>query len=107
VKTPRESVNRLPPRKNLDGWWTSFRSGLWRLKFQLSPEGNKRYDDLVTVLHDTKISVLGDCDDEAWYLLYLGTKPGARGKGYAKKLLDFMVQRVCCPSPSPPPSQHD
>ncbi|OIW32074.1 acetyltransferase [Coniochaeta ligniaria NRRL 30616] len=84
----------LPPRKNLDGWWTSFRSGLWRLKFQLSPEGNKRYDDLVNVLHDTKISVLGDRDDEAWYLLYLGTKPGARGKGYAKKLLEFMVQRA-------------
>ncbi|KAB5523971.1 acetyltransferase [Coniochaeta sp. 2T2.1] len=84
----------LPPRKNLDGWWTSFRSGLWRLKFQLSAEGNKRYDDLVHVLHDTKSEVLGDRDDEAWYLLYLGTKPGARGKGYARKLLDFMIQRA-------------
>lgn len=94
VKTPRESCHRLPPRKNLDGWWTSFRSGLWRLRFQLSPEGNRRYDDLVSVLHDTKVSVLGDRDDEAWYLLYLGTKPSARGKGYARKLLEFMVQRV-------------
>lgn len=100
MKTPRESANRLPPRKNLDGWWTSFRSGLWRLKFQLSPEGNKRYDDLVSVLHDTKISVLGDRDNEAWYLLYLGTKPGARGKGYAKKLLDDMIQRVSSPFPN-------
>lgn len=49
---------------------------------------------MVNVLHDTKMSVLGDRDDEAWYLLYLGTKPGARGKGYAKKLLEFMIQRV-------------
>jgi ribosomal protein S18 acetylase RimI-like enzyme len=64
------------------------------LKFQLSPEGNKRYDDLVSVLHDTKAAVLGERDDEAWYLLYLGTKPGARGRGYARKLLEHMIHRV-------------
>lgn len=84
----------LPPGRNVDGWWTGFRSGLWRLKFQLSTEGNKRYDELVSVLHDTKISVLGERDDEAWYLLYLGTKPSARGRGYAKKLLEHMIQRA-------------
>ena len=46
------------------------------------------------MLHDAKISVLGDRDDEAWYLVYLGTKPSGRRRGHARKLLEHMIQRV-------------
>jgi ribosomal protein S18 acetylase RimI-like enzyme len=81
---------------------------MWRLYFQLSPEGKKRYfQEILPLLHDTKAAVLGDRDDDAWYLVYLGTKPNSQGRGYAARLLQDMMARVsnalskafvCCPA---------
>lgn len=86
----------MPPGCDADDWWTTLRSGLWRLYFQLSPEGRYRYyTELMPLLHDTKLEVLGDRDSNAYYLVYLGTKPHARGRGYAGKLLRTMIERVC------------
>ncbi|KAK4146762.1 uncharacterized protein C8A04DRAFT_9503 [Dichotomopilus funicola] len=85
----------IPPGKHLDGWWTQLRSGLWRLRFQLSAEGRRRYfDEILPRLHDIKLQVLGDRDNEAWYLLYLGTKPNSQGHGYAARLLQDMMARA-------------
>lgn len=85
----------LPPGKNLDGWLTTIRSGMWRLYFQLSAEGRKRYyDEMMPLLHHTKAEVLGDRDDDCYYLVYLGTKPSGRGRGYARKLLEEMIARA-------------
>jgi GNAT superfamily N-acetyltransferase len=85
----------MPPGRNMDDWWTIFRSGMWKLNFQLSAEGRKRYYDLaLPLLHRTKAEVLGDRDNDSWYLVYIGTKPSARGRGYAKKLIEHMLQRV-------------
>ncbi len=68
---------------------------MWRLYFQLSPEGKQRYfDEILPLLHDTKAAVLGDRDNDAWYLVYLGTKPNSQGRGYASKLLKDMAARV-------------
>ncbi len=68
---------------------------MWRLYYQLSTEAKARYfDEIIPLLHDTKASVLGDRDHDSWYLVFLGTKPSARGRGYAKKLLEDMTQRV-------------
>jgi ribosomal protein S18 acetylase RimI-like enzyme len=68
---------------------------MWRLYFQLSPEGKKRYfQEILPLLHDTKADVLGDRDDDAWYLVYLGTKPNSQGRGYAARLLQDMMARV-------------
>ncbi|KAL2023402.1 hypothetical protein VTK56DRAFT_2759 [Thermocarpiscus australiensis] len=54
----------------------------------LSPEAKRRYfREILPLLHDTKAAVLGDRDREAWYLVYLGTKPNSRGRGYASRLL--------------------
>jgi GNAT superfamily N-acetyltransferase len=81
---------------------------MWRLYFQLSPEGRKRYyDEMMPLLHHTKAEVLGDRDDDSYYLVYLGTKPSGRGRGYARKLLENMIARVGSTlsySPIPPPS---
>ncbi|KAK4103597.1 N-acetyltransferase-like protein [Parathielavia hyrcaniae] len=85
----------VPPGKQLDGWWTQLRSGMWRLYFQLSPEGKKRYfQEILPLLHDTKVEVLGDRDDDAWYLVYLGTKPNSQGRGYGARLLQDMMARA-------------
>ncbi|KAJ4300307.1 hypothetical protein N0V88_002980 [Collariella sp. IMI 366227] len=78
----------VPPGKHLDGWWTQLRSGAWRLYFQLSEEGKKRYfQEILPLLHDTKAEVLGDREQDAWYLVFLGTKPNSQGRGYAARLL--------------------
>jgi len=85
----------LPPGKDLDGWWTLLRSGMWRLYFQLSPEGRRRYfDEILPLLHDTKAAVLGDRDADAWYLVFLGTKPNSQGRGYGRLLLEHMIERA-------------
>ncbi|KAH6631865.1 hypothetical protein F5144DRAFT_490368 [Chaetomium tenue] len=84
-----------PPGKHLDSWWTQLRSGMWRMYFQLSPEGRKRYfDEIVPRLHDAKVQVLGDRENDAWFLAYLGTKPNSQGRGYAAKLLRDMMARA-------------
>lgn len=79
----------MPPGKNMDDWWTILRSGMWRLLYKLSREGKKRfYNEFLPLLHDTKHKVMGARDDHSWYLVYIGSKPSARGKGYARKLIE-------------------
>lgn len=86
----------LPPGREMDDWWTLLRSGQWRLWYQLSAEGRQRYyNEMLPLLHHTKAEVLGEHDDNAYYLVYLGTKPHARGRGYARKLIQTMIDRVC------------
>ena len=88
-------INRMPPGKNMDDLWTILRSGMWRLWYKLSSEGKTRfYNEFLPLLHDTKHDVLGKRDDESYYLVYLGSKPSARGKGYAKKLIEHMTAQV-------------
>lgn len=85
----------MPPGKNMDDWFTILRSGMWRLTFQLSSEGKKRFfDEFLPLLHTTKEEVMGKRDAECWYLVYLGTKPASRGKGCARKLVEHITQRV-------------
>ncbi|KAH8593418.1 hypothetical protein B0O99DRAFT_596289 [Bisporella sp. PMI_857] len=85
----------MPPGKNMDDWLTIFRSGLWRLYFQLSREGRARfYSEFVPLLHDTKAEVMGPRDDDSYYLVYIGTKPGSQGKGYARKLIEHMTAKA-------------
>lgn len=38
---------------------------------------------------------MGDQDKDAWYLVYLGVTPDARGRGYARKLIEFVTSKVC------------
>jgi ribosomal protein S18 acetylase RimI-like enzyme len=85
----------MPPGNNMDDWFTIFRSGMWRLKFQLSTEGKKRFfEEFLPLLHKTKEEVLGARDDESWYLVYIGTRPESRGKGYARKLIEHVTNKV-------------
>jgi ribosomal protein S18 acetylase RimI-like enzyme len=79
----------------MDDLLTICRSGMWRLNYQLSTEGKKRFfNEFLPLLHDTKASVMGARDDDSWYLVYLGTRPSARGKGYAKKLIQHITARA-------------
>lgn len=50
----------MPPGKNMDDWFTILRSGMWRLTFQLSSEGKKRFfDEFLPLMHTTKEEVMG------------------------------------------------
>jgi len=37
------------------------------------------------------VDILGDRDASSWYLSYLGTLPAARGRGYARKLVEYVT----------------
>lgn len=92
-----EIGDRMPPGQNMEDLVTCFRSGMWRLQygFKFSPEGYKRYfREFMPLLHETKHEVLGDLEDESWYLVYIGTKPKARGKGYARALIESVTREV-------------
>lgn len=70
-----------------------------KLYFQLPSEGRKRYyKEMLPLLHKTKAEVLGARDAESYYLVYIGTKPNVRGRGYATKLIRHMIVKVygCC-----------
>ncbi|KAH7395117.1 hypothetical protein DE146DRAFT_615244 [Phaeosphaeria sp. MPI-PUGE-AT-0046c] len=69
--------------------------GMWRLNYRLSPEGKRRFfDEFFPLLHDTMHTTLGDREHEAWYLVYLGTKPAGRGKGHARKLIEHVTAQA-------------
>lgn len=85
----------MPPGKNMDDWLTILQSGMWRIWFKLSSEGNKRFfDEFLPLLHHTKEEVLGARDPDAWYLVYIGTRPESRGKGYARKLIEHVTKQT-------------
>lgn len=86
----------LPPGKNIDDWWTILRSGMWRLNWSLSQEGKERFfKEFLPLLGRSKADVMGDRDGDSWYLNYVGTKPSARGRGYARKLIEYVTKQVC------------
>ena len=80
----------------MDDTLTLFRSGLWRLFYQLSSEGRKRfYSEFLSLLHDTKARVLGpEKDNDSWYLVYIGTLPSGRGRGYARKVIEYVTEKA-------------
>jgi ribosomal protein S18 acetylase RimI-like enzyme len=85
----------LPPGRNIDDWMTILRSGMWRLSWKLSSEGRTRFfDEFLPLLHRSKLEVLGERDQGSWYLNYIGTKAEARGRGYARKLIDYVTDKV-------------
>ncbi|KAF2703673.1 hypothetical protein K504DRAFT_473905 [Pleomassaria siparia CBS 279.74] len=85
----------MPPGQNMDDLWTIFRSGMWRLNYRLSTEGKRRFfTEFLPLLHDAKHATLGARDDEAWYLVYIGTKPSGRGKGYCRKLIEHVTKQA-------------
>jgi predicted acetyltransferase len=66
---------------------------MWRLNYRLSTEGKRRFfDEFLPLLHDTMHTSLGAREHEAWYLVYLGTKSSARGKGHARKLIEHVTR---------------
>lgn len=92
---------RLPPGKDIDldedkGKSRFFPRGIFaRLGNELSEEGRVRFfDEFMPLLHTTKQRVLESHDQKSWYLVYIGTKPESRGKGYAKKLIEDVTRQV-------------
>ena len=91
-------TKRMTPGTNMDDWWTLLRSGMWRLYFQLSAESQVRlFREMLPLLHDTKAEVMGERDNDSYYLVYIGTKATSRGRGYAKKLMLDMIGKVESP----------
>ncbi|KAL3955741.1 hypothetical protein ACCO45_011304 [Purpureocillium lilacinum] len=84
-----------PPGKFNDDWWATLWSGTWRLWYLLPSEARRRFfTELVPALHDAREQVMGERNNDCWYLGYIGTKPNARGRGYASKLIGTMAERA-------------
>lgn len=49
---------------------------------------------MLPLLTKTKTDVMREKDDDSYYLVYIGTKPNARSRGYATKLLQHMIRKV-------------
>jgi ribosomal protein S18 acetylase RimI-like enzyme len=82
----------MPPGKNMDDFYTILRSGMWRLNYKLTTEGRARFfNEFLPLLGDSKTRVMGARDADSWYLVYIGTKASARGKGYAKSLITHVT----------------
>lgn len=65
------------------------------LNFTFPKENKCRFQkEFLPLLHRTKQEVLGDQDENSWYLVYIGTKPDARGRGYARKLIEYVTKQV-------------
>lgn len=85
----------MPPHTHSDDLLTLFSTGLWRLYYKLSTECRHRYfTEFFPLLHHTKASVLGPRDEDSYDLVYIGTKPDARGKGLGKQLINYMPARA-------------
>jgi len=85
----------MPPNSTSDSLSTILRSGLWKLHFQMSREGRDRwFKYFMPMLHDIKHDTLGQRDDDAWYLVYLGTRPEARRMGYARRVIEDVTDRA-------------
>ena len=76
----------------MDDYLTILRSGMWRLNYQLSREGKKRFfTEFLPLLGDTKAQVMGARDHDSWYLVYIGTRPAGRGRGYARQVIQHVT----------------
>ena len=85
----------MPPGADGDSFATLLRSGMWKLHFQLSRIGRDRwFNYFFPELHHVKHHTLQERDDDSWYLVYLGTRPEARRKGYARRVLEDIMTRA-------------
>ncbi|KAL8694821.1 MAG: hypothetical protein Q9218_000580 [Villophora microphyllina] len=85
----------MPPGKTMDGWFTTLRSGMTWLNMWLPEENKRRFqEEFLPLLHDTKRETLGEKDKDSWYLVYIGTRPEGRHKGYARKLVEFVTEKA-------------
>lgn len=83
------SSQRMPPASSMDD------CVLAPIKLKVSGEGKERFfNEFLPLLHRTKHEVLGKHDNNSWYLVYIGTKVGSRGKGYAKTLIEYTTKQV-------------
>lgn len=66
------------------------------MRYQLDTEGSTRFfQEFLSKLHNAKLAALGkDDDNDSWYLVYIGTKPGAQKKGYARALIEMVTNQV-------------
>lgn len=85
----------MPPGHDFDDFCCQLRSGLFALRFRFSKEGRLRFfNEFFPLLHQAKHETLGKEDPHTWYLVYIGTKPSSRGKGYAKTLIEHTTREA-------------
>lgn len=75
----------LPPGQTQIGMGRMFRLGMWAMPFKVGLGGMSRFSKATGVGEKFHHSVEGP----HWYLMALGTTPGAQGKGLGSALVDI------------------
>lgn len=89
----------LPPDSDWN-WKTYWRSGLWLLWLRLGREGRTRFFGSWDTLMEGMTSIMGTRASTTWILADLGTKKSSRGRGYAKKVMEYGLSLVGICSPT-------
>ncbi|CDK27296.1 unnamed protein product [Kuraishia capsulata CBS 1993] len=85
------SVWVQPGALPVDSWWTLLRSGYLKLSWYTGLKGRKRvFQEMFPLLHDSAHEILGDDAEKAYFLVYLGSTPKARGKGNVRAIFEYM-----------------
>lgn len=85
----------MPPGRDADDVACTLRSGMWRLHYKLDAEAKTRmFHEFFPLLHDAKHDVLGPRDADSYYLVYIGTRPGAQGMGLARQTIEYVTSRA-------------
>ncbi|ODV96738.1 hypothetical protein PACTADRAFT_1323 [Pachysolen tannophilus NRRL Y-2460] len=80
------------------GFWDRVYSGNFKRELLANQICRRRvFEEQFPLLDDTKDEVLGDQSSIAWYLADIGTTPNARGKGCARKLLEYVYENFIDP----------
>lgn len=73
--------------------WSIFRSGMLRFEYLIGSNGRAFYNNsFVNFLKTQKKEILGNDNDNSWYLSIIGTKLSSRGKGYSRELIEPIVK---------------
>ncbi|ODV84711.1 hypothetical protein CANARDRAFT_28860 [[Candida] arabinofermentans NRRL YB-2248] len=71
--------------------WSMYQGGYLKFLWMANKETRTRvFEEQSSMLNQFRLDVLGDDYDKAWYLSDLGAIPRGRGKGLARRLIDYV-----------------
>lgn len=94
-KSEKNGSSAGPENRSLFSYlWSMYQGGYLKFIWLANKETRQRvFDEQYQLLDRYREEVLGDEFDYSWYLSDIGAIPKGRGKGLARKLVDFVCQK--------------
>lgn len=85
------AVWSLPGSGDMEDFLTYWRSGFYKLSWQVGREGRRKiYNELFDMLYEVEEQILGELG--CYTLVYMGTVASGRGKGNVSRLLKYTFE---------------